>query len=104
MQVGANVLRLSPEEDTLLRAVAEQKIAPCRERIEAIRAFKRARDAERLRAALGEVRAACAGSDNLMPHIMAAMRAAATAGEISGVMRLAYGLAYDPFGMVEPPA
>jgi methylmalonyl-CoA mutase N-terminal domain/subunit len=104
MQVGANVLHLPPEEDTLLREVAEQKIAPCRERIAAVRAFKRSRDATRLRSALDDIRAACAGSDNLMPHVISAMRARATAGEISGVMRLAYGFAYDPFGMMEPPA
>jgi hypothetical protein len=39
-----------------------------------------------------------------MPHTLAAMRAGATAGEISGVMRVAYGVPYDPFGMMEPPA
>jgi methylmalonyl-CoA mutase N-terminal domain/subunit len=104
MQVGVNVLRVPPQEDTLLREVAEQKIAPCRERIEAVRAFKRSRDATRLRSALDDIRAACAGSDNLMPHIISAMRACATTGEISGVMRMAYGSSYDPFGMVEPPA
>lgn len=104
MQVGVNVLRMPAEDDTLLREVAEQKIAPCRARIESIRAFKRARDPGRVRAALDDIRRACDRPENLMPQIIAAMQAGATMGEISGVMRTAYGHSYDPFGMAEVAA
>lgn len=103
VQVGVNALRIPEEEDRLLRDVAEQKIAPCRERIDAIRGFKSSRERTRLRAAIDIVRTACARPENLMPHIIAALQAGATMGEISGVMRMAYGYDYDPFGAVEAP-
>ncbi len=32
-----------------------------------------------------------------------ASAAGATTGEIGGMVRLAYGLPYDPYGLVEPP-
>jgi len=40
---------------------------------------------------------------NLMPAIIEAVRVYATAGEISGVIRLGRGLSYDPFSMIERP-
>ncbi|MBZ0218297.1 MAG: hypothetical protein K8F25_17205, partial [Fimbriimonadaceae bacterium] len=40
---------------------------------------------------------------NLMPAIIEAVRVYATAGEISGVIRLGRGLSYDPFNMIECP-
>jgi methylmalonyl-CoA mutase N-terminal domain/subunit len=102
-QVGANVHRLPDDEDTLLREVAERKIEPCRERIEAIRGFKQARAASGVSAALREVHRVARAGDNLMSPIIAAMTAGATMGEITGVMRTAYGMVYDPFGMTACP-
>lgn len=40
---------------------------------------------------------------NIMPSIIEAVRAYATAGEIMGVIRKARGLTYDPFDMIECP-
>ena len=40
---------------------------------------------------------------NLMPSIIEAVKVYATAGEISGVIRLGRGLSYDPFNMIECP-
>ncbi len=40
---------------------------------------------------------------NIMPSIIEAVRAYATAGEIMGVIRKARGLTYDPFNMIECP-
>ena len=59
-----------------------------RERIEALKA---SRDEARVTAALSAVRAACEGSDNVMPPILEAVRAYATLGEICGVMREVFG-------------
>ncbi len=103
MQVGANVHRLPDEQDTLLRDVAERKIEPCRERIEAIRERKRARPAADLAAALQAVRRVAQEGSNLMPAVIGATTAGATMGEIAGMMRTAYGLAYDPYGLMECP-
>jgi hypothetical protein len=38
-----------------------------------------------------------------MPAIVEAVKAYATAGEVFGVIRLARGLSYDPFDMVQCP-
>jgi methylmalonyl-CoA mutase N-terminal domain/subunit len=40
---------------------------------------------------------------NLMPAIIDAVKAYATAGEIIGVIRLARDLSYDPFDMIRCP-
>lgn len=103
VQVGINAHRVAEEQDTLLREVAERKIEPCRERIEHIRAFKQSRDPQRLAEALREVRSAAAGTGNLMRPIIDGMQAGATMGELAGVLRTAYGFAYDPFGAMPCP-
>ena len=56
------------------------------------------RDADAVRAALDSLRAAATDPDAaLMPHILDAVRAEATLGEICGTMR-------DVFGDYHPPA
>lgn len=49
------------------------------------------RDANAVAASLEGLRAACRGTDNLMPHILDAVRAYATLGEICGAMREVFG-------------
>lgn len=49
------------------------------------------RDQEAVDAALTTLRAACEGTDNVMPHILAAVKTYATLGEICGVMREVFG-------------
>ena len=41
--------------------------------------------------------------DNLMPVTMETVRAGATLAEVSGVIRQANGLPYDPYDMAENP-
>jgi len=104
-KVGVNVHRMAEEDDTLLRGVAERKFEPCRERVEELGAMRRARDAARVRAALVEVRrVAAAKTGSLMAPLVAAFAAGATMGEITGVMRMGYGVPYDPLGHLEAPA
>jgi len=56
---------------------------------------RRERDAESVAASLDGLRAACGGSENLMPPILDAVRAYATLGEICGAMRKVFG-EYSP--------
>lgn len=56
-----------------------------------IEALKASRDEARVQTCLLAVRAACEGSDNVMPPILEAVRAYATLGEICGVMREIFG-------------
>ena len=40
---------------------------------------------------------------NLMPSVIDAVKAYATAGEVMGVIRKGRGLSYDPFNMIDCP-
>ena len=92
------------EEDLLLRDLAQEKIEPCRERIAWVREHRTQRDGARVRTSL-EMLHACARDRgaNLMPAIVAATERGATMGEMSGVLRMAYGRPADPFGAVDDP-
>ena len=102
-RVGVNVFRVPEQEDRLLRDVAETKIEPCWDHVDRIRAFKRARDASRVTAALDQVlEQARDRKALLLPPIRSALEAGATLGEISGALRAAYGIAREPFARVAP--
>ena len=103
-RVGVNVFSVPEEEDRLLREVAETKVEPCWDHVERIREFKRSRDMGRLGGALRALLEAGKNREqSLMPAIIAAFEADATLGEVAGMLRLAYGAAYDPFGAMTPP-
>jgi methylmalonyl-CoA mutase N-terminal domain/subunit len=69
------------------------KIDPAveRDQIERLRAWRGARDAAACAAALEVVGRVAAGDDNLMPPILAAVKAGATVGEIADVLRQGWG-------------
>jgi methylmalonyl-CoA mutase, N-terminal domain len=71
------ILRVDPESE--------------REQVERLGAFKENRDGEAVRGRLEELRAACRGSDNLLPPMRAALGARASLGEVCGVMREEFG-------------
>ncbi len=101
--VGVNVHQVAPEEDTLLRAVAEQKLSPSVERMDKIRVFKASRDGARVQRALRAVLAAARRpEENLVPSVIEATEADCTMGEIAGTLRQAYGWPYDPHRCLQP--
>ncbi len=57
---------------------------------------RRERDAGRVGQALDRLRIACQGTENTMPHILEAVRAYATLGEVIGVMKEAFGVYEEP--------
>jgi methylmalonyl-CoA mutase N-terminal domain/subunit len=61
------------------------------EQKERVRAVRARRDARAFADAMTVVERAANGKDNLLPPILAAVRASATVGEISGVLRAAWG-------------
>jgi len=58
---------------------------------ERVAAFRARRDSDASRRAVDAVREAAKGSDNLMPHIVAAMKAHATMGEVADALRDVFG-------------
>ena len=65
-----------------------------RERLAAVRS---SRDARAVESALEEIRAAAAGTGNMLPHLVEAVRERATLGEISHTLREVWGV-YRPGG------
>jgi methylmalonyl-CoA mutase N-terminal domain/subunit len=61
-----------------------------------LRAFKAARDGEKVKEALAKVRAAASSNDNLMPPIIDAAKAYCTQQEICDVLRDVFGTYTDP--------
>ncbi|MEW6567181.1 MAG: methylmalonyl-CoA mutase family protein [Chloroflexota bacterium] len=61
-----------------------------------LRALRRNRDNGAVGQALDRLRIACQGTENTMPHILQAVRAYATLGEIIGVMREVFGTYTEP--------
>jgi methylmalonyl-CoA mutase N-terminal domain/subunit len=90
--VGVNKFRIENEPKPEL-----QKINPELERIqsEGLKQLRNTRDNEAVKSALDALRQAAAGTDNLMPHIVHAVKVYATLGEICNVMR-------DVFGEYQP--
>ena len=104
VKIGANVLQMPPHDDTMLRDVSYEKIQPYTWQIEQIREYKRLREPGLIKDVLIELRQTARDTkDNLMPCILKAFEAGATCGEIIGMLRMAYGRPYDPYGMVTPP-
>jgi methylmalonyl-CoA mutase, N-terminal domain len=93
VMVGVNKYELEREPPLeVLRvppAVEDLQVKRVRER-------KRARHAETVRARLAAVREAAAGSTNLMPPIIDAVKAGCTVGEISDIFRDVFGVYRDP--------
>jgi methylmalonyl-CoA mutase, N-terminal domain len=61
------------------------------EQVERVRSMRARRDARAYAAAIESVAQAAATRDNLLPPILAAVKASATVGEISGVLRTVWG-------------
>jgi methylmalonyl-CoA mutase N-terminal domain/subunit len=95
--VGVNVHTMAPEEDTLLRELAEERFEPDLEHVERIRCWRRKRDGDIVRGRLDEVSAAAASPEaDLMAPIVTALDGECSIGEIAGALRAGYGLPSDP--------
>ena len=71
------VMRLDPAEEN--------------KQIERLRAFRARRDEANWAQSLSKIEQVAAGSDNLVPHILEAVKTGATVGEISDTLRKAWG-------------
>jgi methylmalonyl-CoA mutase, N-terminal domain len=89
-QIVVGVNRFCAEEE---KPIPTLQINPAieREQVARLNALRARRDAAKARTALAEVERRAAGTDNLMPAILAAVEAHATVGEISDALRRAFG-------------
>ena len=91
--VGVNAYR--SETDDAGPPLLRVDEATARGQIERIRAFRSRRDATAASRARGELTSAARGDANLVPAIVAAVRAGATLGEICADLRAVFGV-YEP--------
>ncbi|MBI3373710.1 MAG: hypothetical protein HY017_18455 [Betaproteobacteria bacterium] len=103
--VGVNHLVIPPDEEF---EVPIQEVPPdsnAESIARRMEQWKKTRDQAAVRERLSRLHGDAKKGDrfNLMPAIIEAVRVYATAGEISGVIRMARGLSYDPFEMIECP-
>ena len=93
LMVGVNAhVEEDEEEPDIHRADPEVE----RRQIEHLRAWRERRDPEAHADALGALRAACEGDENVMPRLVAAAHAGATIGELCDVLREVWGAYRDP--------
>jgi methylmalonyl-CoA mutase N-terminal domain/subunit len=86
--VGVNRFVDDEEEPIPLQRVGDAEAAG---QVERLRAFRAARDADVVGRALDEVGATAADTGNLLPPMREALRAGATLGEVSDVLRGVFG-------------
>jgi methylmalonyl-CoA mutase N-terminal domain/subunit len=86
--VGVNEFQ-TKEEDSIPLHVIDPALEPAQ--VAALHQVRAGRDARAVAAALERLEQAARGSDNLMPHILAAVEAYASVGEVSDVMRKVHG-------------
>ena len=86
--VGVNAY--TSEERTPIEALRVDPVLE-RRQIERLKAFKARRDGGKVERALGGLMEAAEGEENLMPHIIGAVEARATNGEISDTLREVFG-------------
>lgn len=100
--VGVNHLVIPPEQEDFQLPIKEVQVGDSESIARRMEAWKPTRDQAALSAMLSALHADAKKGDrfNLMPAIVEAVKAYATAGEVFGVIRMARGLHYDPFGMV----
>jgi len=79
--------------DGEISTIPIQRLDPAieRDQVARTRAFKAARDQERVATALAAVKTAAAGTENLMPRFIEAVDGGATLGEICDVLRGVFG-------------
>nr|WP_302104742.1 methylmalonyl-CoA mutase family protein [Polycladomyces sp. WAk] len=90
--VGMNRFRLEDEPQPPLHRVDP---ALERKQVERVQALRARRDGQRVQETLAALKRAAEGTDNLMPHILACVKAYATVGEICHALR-------DVFGEYQP--
>jgi methylmalonyl-CoA mutase, N-terminal domain len=87
--VGVNRFAEDESQGELALQRVDERVE--REQVERLAAFKAARDSVAVQRHLGVLRAAAGGSENLMPHLVDAVDASVTLGEICDVLREVFG-------------
>jgi methylmalonyl-CoA mutase N-terminal domain/subunit len=91
--VGVNAY---PDDKPITIPILEMDPQGYARQISRLEQVRRSRDQGRVGQTLDRLRIACQGTENTMPHILDAVRAYATLGEIIGVMKGVFGKYEEP--------
>jgi methylmalonyl-CoA mutase N-terminal domain/subunit len=86
--VGVNRFEDPDERPVEIQRISDEEVAG---QVARVRELRAARDRSAVDRALGRLDAAARGTDNLLPPMKEALRARATLGEVSDVLRTAFG-------------
>lgn len=102
--IGVNKLVIPPEEEFEI-PIKEVKSGDSEKIARRMEEWKKTRNTGLIEESLFQLYKDAQKEDryNLMPSIIEAVKAYATAGEVMGVIRKARGLSYDPFNMIDCP-
>jgi methylmalonyl-CoA mutase N-terminal domain/subunit len=102
--VGVNHLAIPAEEDFEI-PIQEVHAGDSEAIARRMEEWKKTRDLPLVTQRLSQLYADAGKGDrfNLMPSVIDAVKAYATAGEVMGVIRKARGLSYDPFNVIDCP-
>jgi methylmalonyl-CoA mutase N-terminal domain/subunit len=105
IQVGVNYFRIPEEQEPECTEYEFEDMDRVQaELLAEIKKFKETRDIEKTREALLILREKAKTKENLMYPLIEAFKADATRAEILGMIREAYGYAYDTVGMIQRPS
>lgn len=96
VKIGVNKYRAKGDQVSQDVELHEYKPAAAEEQLRRLAQVKTARDAAAVGAALTRVKADAASGANLMPAMLQAVKAYATVGEITGVLKQAFGEFKEP--------
>jgi methylmalonyl-CoA mutase N-terminal domain/subunit len=106
--VGVNAFREEGEEGPINQAIRDVAYKPPslalrQEKVAEVKAFKAGRDLGRLKPLVKTLYQATQEGRNVQRPVIEAAKAGLTVGECVGVIRLGYGLHYDPFEEIDRP-
>jgi methylmalonyl-CoA mutase N-terminal domain/subunit len=94
VMVGVNAFTESLPQDEVPTLVISEETAA--EQVRSLNEVRRTRDSRMALQKLSDLKAACAGGANVMPPLVEAVKACATVGEISDVMREVFATYEEP--------
>ena len=106
--VGVNAFQGEGEEGPINQAIRDvaykaPSVVLREQKVREVKEFKQNRNQETLKRSLKEIYRATKEGRNVTRPIIEAVKTGATLGEVTGVIRLSYGIPYDPFRQIDMP-
>jgi len=106
--VGVNAFQGEGEEGRINQAIRDvaykaPSVVLREQKVREVKEFKQNRNQEALKRSLKEIYRATKEGRNVTRPIIEAVKTGATLGEVTGVIRLSYGIPYDPFEQIDMP-